>query len=143
MERREHWDGIYRRSAPTELSWYQPEPTVSLELIRRVAPDLDAPIIDVGGGASTLVDGLLDAGYRDVTVLDLSDAALQVARERLRERAALVRDARVRAPGRPRDRRQLRAGWPHPVQRSGSRSLLVRVDARRVRPGIPPARRGA
>ena len=91
MERREHWDHIYRRSAPTELSWYQPEPTVSLELIRRVAPDLDAPIIDVGGGASTLVDGLLDAGYRNVTVLDLSDAALAVARGRLGARAASVR----------------------------------------------------
>jgi SAM-dependent methyltransferase len=90
MERREHWDRIYRRSAPTELSWYQPAPTVSLELIRRVAPDLDAPIIDVGGGASTLVDGLLDAGYRNVTVLDLSDAALAVARGRLGARAASV-----------------------------------------------------
>ena len=90
MERREHWDRIYRRSAPTDLSWYQPEPTISLELIRRVAPDLDAPIIDVGGGASTLVDGLLDAGYRDVTVLDLSGAALAVAHERLGARAASV-----------------------------------------------------
>jgi len=91
MKPREHWDRIYRRSAPTELSWYQPEPTVSLALIRRVAPDLDAPIIDVGGGASTLVDGLLDAGYRDVTVLDLSGAALAVAHERLGARAASVR----------------------------------------------------
>jgi hypothetical protein len=143
MTAREHWDRIYRRTVPSALSWYQPEPTVSLDLIRRASPDLNAPIIDVGGGESTLVDALLDAGYRNVTVLDLSDAALKVARERLRERAALVRDARVRAPGRPRDRRQLRAGWSHPVQRSGSRSLLVRVDARRVRPGIPSARRGA
>ena len=83
MERREHWDRIYRRNAPSELSWYQTEPTVSLELIRRVAPDLESPIIDVGGGASTLVDGLLDAGYRDVTVLDLSGAALAVARARM------------------------------------------------------------
>ena len=91
MERREHWDRIYRRNAPSELSWYQTEPTISLELIRRVAPDLEWPIIDVGGGASTLVDGLLDAGYRDVTVLDLSGAALAVARARLGERAASVR----------------------------------------------------
>ena len=91
MERREHWDRIYRRSAPTDLSWYQAEPTVSLELIRRVAPDLDAPIIDVGGGASTLVDGLIHAGSRDVTVLDLSGAALAAAHERLGARAASVR----------------------------------------------------
>jgi SAM-dependent methyltransferase len=90
MARREHWDHIYRSTAASDVSWYQPTPTVSLELIRRVAPDLDAPIIDVGGGASTLVDALLDAGYRDVTVLDLSGAALAVARERLGARAAQV-----------------------------------------------------
>ena len=91
MESREHWERVHRHIAPDELSWYQREPTISLDLIRRVAPDLDAPIIDVGGGASTLVDALLDAGYRDLTVLDLSDAALGVARERLGARAALVR----------------------------------------------------
>ena len=91
MKRREHWENVYRRNAPSTLSWYQPEPTVSLELIAGVAPDLGAPIIDVGGGASTLVDGLLDAGYRDVTVLDLSGAALDAARERLRTRASAVK----------------------------------------------------
>jgi len=99
MPIREHWDRIYRRGAPSALSWYQAEPTLSLELIRRASPDLNAPIIDVGGGASTLVDVLLDAGYRNITVLDLSDAALRVARERLGERAAMVRwvEADVRA----------------------------------------------
>jgi SAM-dependent methyltransferase len=91
MERREHWENVYRRSSPSALSWYQPEPTVSLELIARVSSDLDAPIIDVGGGASTLVDGLLDAGYRDVTVLDLSEAALAAARARLGSRASAVK----------------------------------------------------
>jgi SAM-dependent methyltransferase len=91
MDRREHWENVYRRNAPSALSWYQPEPTVSLELIARVAPDFDAPIIDVGGGASTLVDGLLDTGYRDVTVLDLSDAALTAARVRLGSRASKVK----------------------------------------------------
>jgi SAM-dependent methyltransferase len=60
-------------------------------LIARVAPDFDAPIIDVGGGASTLVDGLLDTGYRDVTVLDLSDAALTAARVRIGSRASKVK----------------------------------------------------
>jgi SAM-dependent methyltransferase len=91
MESREHWERVHRHIAPAELSWFQREPTLSLDLIRRVATDLDAPIIDVGGGASTLVDGLLDAGYRNLTVLDLSDAALGVARERLGARAASVR----------------------------------------------------
>ena len=99
MKSREHWERVHRHTAPAELSWYQPEPAISLDLIRRVAPDLDEPIIDVGGGASTLVDGLLDAGYRNLTVLDLSDVALGVARERLGGRAAAVRwlEADVRA----------------------------------------------
>lgn len=90
MPQREHWERIYRDKAPSDVSWYQPEATISLELIRRVTPDLDAPIIDVGGGASTLVDGLLDAGYRNVTVLDLARAALAIAKQRLGERAASV-----------------------------------------------------
>jgi len=90
MAQREHWDRIYRSRAASDVSWYQPEATVSLELIRRAAPDLDSAIVDVGGGASTLVDGLLDAGYRDVTVLDLSAAALEVARNRLGPRASGV-----------------------------------------------------
>jgi SAM-dependent methyltransferase len=90
MSSREHWEAVYRRTAPTEVSWYQPAATVSLELIQRAAPDLDSPIIDVGGGASTLVDGLLDAGYRNVCVLDLAAAAITQARERLGARAARV-----------------------------------------------------
>jgi SAM-dependent methyltransferase len=87
MTHRDHWEHIYRTKSASEVSWYQPEATVSLDLIRRVAPDLDAQIIDVGGGASTLVDGLLSAGYRSVTVLDLAGAALAIARQRLGDRA--------------------------------------------------------
>jgi SAM-dependent methyltransferase len=103
---RDHWERIYRTKDPTQVSWYQPQPRLSLDLIRRVSPDLDAPIIDVGGGASTLVDGLLDAGYRHVTVLDLSPTSLGLARQRLGARAALVtwlaadvRDALLLADG--------------------------------------------
>lgn len=91
MNREKHWDRIYRTKAPTEVSWYQPEARLSLELIRRVASGLDASVLDVGGGASTLADGLLSTGYRDVTVLDLAPAALTRAQERLGERAAQVR----------------------------------------------------
>jgi hypothetical protein len=87
---RDHWERIYRTKDPTQVSWYQPQLRLSLDLIRRVSPDLDAPIIDVGGGASTLVDGLLDAGYRHVTVLDLSPTSLALAPQRLGPRAALV-----------------------------------------------------
>ena len=90
MNGREHWDAVYSRTAPTEASWYQPEARVSLGLIRRAAPDLCSPIIDVGGGASTLVDGLLDAGYRDICVLDVAATALALARERLGDRAARI-----------------------------------------------------
>jgi SAM-dependent methyltransferase len=86
----QHWERIYRSKDPSQVSWYQPEPRLSLDLIRRVAPDLDAPIIDVGGGASSLVDWLLDAGYRHLTVLDLAPSALAISRERLGERASLV-----------------------------------------------------
>ena len=91
MKSREHWERVHGRIAPDELSWHQREASVSLNLIRRVARDPDAPIIDVGGGTSTLVDGLLAAGYRDLTVLDISDAALGVAVERLGADATLVR----------------------------------------------------
>ena len=90
MTRREHWDAIYRASAASDVSWYQAEPLLSMALIGRVAPDLDDSVIDVGGGASMLVDGLLDAGYRDVTVLDIAEPALMIARQRLGERAEAV-----------------------------------------------------
>ena len=88
MSSRHHWDAIYRTKTPNEVSWYQPEAALSLDLIRRTTPALDAPILDVGGGASTLVDGLLEAGYREVTVLDIAPAGLTRARERLGARAA-------------------------------------------------------
>ena len=88
MSSRHHWDAIYRTKTPSEVSWYQPEAALSLDLIRRTTPALDAPILDVGGGASTLVDGLLEAGYREVTVLDIAPAGLTRARERLGARAA-------------------------------------------------------
>jgi ubiquinone/menaquinone biosynthesis C-methylase UbiE len=78
-----HWESIYRTKDPTQVSWYQSEPGISLDLIRRVAPDRNAPIIDIGGGASTLIDGLLAAGYSRLTVLDLSPTALALSQKRL------------------------------------------------------------
>lgn len=65
------------------MSWYQPEPTMSLALIDRLRVPKGAPVIDVGGGASLLVDGLLARGYTDLAVLDLSSTALEIARRRL------------------------------------------------------------
>lgn len=83
MSRKEHWNQVYRTKKPDEVSWYAPHLQRSLELVMRAAPSLDANIIDAGGGESTLVDDLLDSGYRHVSVLDISEAALTVAQERL------------------------------------------------------------
>lgn len=91
MDRQQHWDAVYRAKGATGVSWYQPKAAISLELIRRLAPDRATPILDVGGGASTLADGLLEAGYLDLTVLDLAPSALELAQRRLGERAARVR----------------------------------------------------
>ena len=87
---RAHWDAVYAAKKPDEVSWYQARPETSLALIARSNVGPDARLIDVGGGASRLVDLLLDGGYRHVTVLDLSAVALERARERLGARASLV-----------------------------------------------------
>ena len=91
MDPKAHWERVYGTHATTDVSWYQREARLSFELIRRVVADPSVPIIDVGAGASTLVDGLLDAGYADVTVIDLARSALEAAKTRLGSRAALVR----------------------------------------------------
>jgi ubiquinone/menaquinone biosynthesis C-methylase UbiE len=83
MHAAEHWQDVYSKKSPESVSWFQATPTLSPVFIRQVAPARDAHILDVGGGASTLVDTLLDAGYANVTVLDLAPAALVHARERL------------------------------------------------------------
>jgi len=89
-DQKAHWEHVYRTKRPTEVSWYQREPLLSLELIRRAVPARPARIIDVGGGASTLADGLLHAGYSNITVLDLSATALAESRGRLGDSAARV-----------------------------------------------------
>jgi SAM-dependent methyltransferase len=91
MDPKAHWENVYRTKRPTELSWYQTHVGRSLRLIRSVSPPPDGPIIDVGGGASTLVDDLLDAGYDQLTVLDLSPTALADASIRLGARSTSVR----------------------------------------------------
>jgi SAM-dependent methyltransferase len=81
--RQAHWENIYSSKAENELSWFQQSAAPSLELIELCSPAGDAAILDVGGGASRLVDQLLQRGYSDLTVLDLSHAALAAARTRL------------------------------------------------------------
>ncbi len=84
-----HWEEVYATRAVDEVSWYQPEPTTSLRLVQAVAGPSDA-VVDVGCGASTLVDRLLDDGFGNVTLLDVSARALAVVRERLGDRANRV-----------------------------------------------------
>ena len=91
MDPRTHWETIYRTKDFHQLSWFQSAALRSLELITRFSPDHSSPIIDVGAGASVLVDDLIAAGYSDVTVLDLSEAALASARQRLGNIAAGAR----------------------------------------------------
>jgi ubiquinone/menaquinone biosynthesis C-methylase UbiE len=85
-----HWNSLYRTKRPDEMSWYQPFPARSIELLLRSGANAASEIIDVGGGDSTFVDALLERGFRHVTVLDISRQALERARTRLGERAAGV-----------------------------------------------------
>lgn len=78
-----HWEKVYKRNAPDSASWYRPHLDISLALIERVAPARQAAIIDVGAGHSTLVDDLLARGYQDLTVLDVSRTAIDLAKRRL------------------------------------------------------------
>jgi SAM-dependent methyltransferase len=90
-DRKTHWETVHSTKAETDVSWYQDEPRLSLELIGTVAPAKGGRIIDVGGGASVLADRLLDLPFGEIAVLDISETALGKARARLGERAGRVR----------------------------------------------------
>lgn len=90
-ERKAHWEQVYRDKSPLEVSWYQTAPTLSLELIMASSIDRDESLIDVGGGASNLVDNLLACGFTAISVLDISAQALAHARQRLGQRSQQVR----------------------------------------------------
>ena len=90
MNRRDHWNRVYQIRGAQDVTWYQRRPDVSLALIAASGISKDAGIIDVGGGASTLVDFLLEDGYTHLAVLDLSAAALNYSRARLGARAEMV-----------------------------------------------------
>ena len=87
---RDHWQGIYASKKPDQVSWFQESATRSLELIKSLKPTPDVPLIDIGGGASRLADGLIEAGFTDISVLDLAEGALNYSRERLGSRAENV-----------------------------------------------------
>jgi ubiquinone/menaquinone biosynthesis C-methylase UbiE len=91
MGMKTHWENVYKTKAPDQVSWYRSHLEISLALIERSAASKSASIIDVGGGESTLVDDLLARGYEDITVLDISQTAIDVTRERLKAAAEPVR----------------------------------------------------
>ncbi len=89
--KKEHWEKIYATKSPDEVSWTQANPKTSLDFIHGFKLPLDAPIIDIGGGESLLVDHLLSEGYSNVTVLDISNVALEKAQMRLGPLASTVK----------------------------------------------------
>jgi len=90
MQAKDHWENVYSTRQTDAVSWFQPHADLSLDLIKATGVDREAGIIDVGGGASTLVDDLIADGYTDLAVLDLSAAALDAARKRLGSQADRV-----------------------------------------------------
>ncbi len=91
LDRKKHWENIYQTKDLKDVSWYQPTPTTSLDFLKQFNVSTTAKIIDIGGGDSFLVDHLLDLGYTDLTVLDISAASLDKAKQRLGDRATKVK----------------------------------------------------
>lgn len=89
-DRSAHWEDVYASRHAHEVSWYQVRPELSLRLVETLGIGAGDPVIDVGGGASSLVDNLIERGFRDLTVVDISATALAAARQRLGARAAAV-----------------------------------------------------
>ena len=138
LDPKQHWEGIYQNKSPLEVSWYQREPGTSLALIDRAGAGVAAHIADIGGGASVLVDRLLARGYRRLTVVDLSGAALAVARARLGAAAAQVTwvedDVTAFVPAVPLDLWHDRACF-HFFTDAALRARYVAALQRALRPG--------
>ncbi|MTI87003.1 MAG: methyltransferase domain-containing protein [Balneolaceae bacterium] len=91
FDRKKHWENIYTNKRIDEVSWFQPTPTTSLDFVKQFDLPKKAKIIDIGGGDSFFVDHLIDMGYQDITVLDISEKAIKKARQRLGENARKVK----------------------------------------------------
>jgi SAM-dependent methyltransferase len=137
-EREAHWNSVYTQKVDTEVSWFEQAPETSLTLIRDTGASKNAGIVDIGGGSSRLVDSLLDNGYRDVTVLDLSEPALDHARGRLGERAGrvewIVADVTAWTPARTYDIWHDRAAF-HFLTDATDRRAYVATLTHALRPG--------
>jgi SAM-dependent methyltransferase len=139
MNARDHWEKIYSTRAPDQVSWYRPHLETSLALIERAAKDFGASIIDVGGGESTLVDDLLARGFQEITVLDVSEVAIEATKKRLGQAAERVHwlVADITQAELERDAFDIwhdRAVF-HFLDDSQHRAAYVRQVARSVRPG--------
>jgi SAM-dependent methyltransferase len=132
-----HWDSVFETKASDEVSWFQAVPTTSKRLLECWASPAGS-LIDIGAGASTLVDVLLDAGWQDVTVLDVSEAALTKVRNRLGERAEAVTfvaaDVRSWQPNRTYDAWHDRAAF-HFLVEQADRDRYVAMATHSVTPG--------
>lgn len=82
-----HWEQVHQDSSPADVSWYEPSPDTSLAMLDELGADPRDPVLDVGAGSSALAESLLHRGFNDITALDVSDSALQMARDRLGDRA--------------------------------------------------------
>jgi len=135
---RDHWEQIYATRPAAELSWYQRDPATSHRLVIAAAPERSAGIVDVGSGTSALVDRLLDDGYRDLTLLDLSAHALADVRTRLGERARAVTfvpsDVLDWSPSRTYDVWHDRAAF-HFLTDDTDRARYIDIAREAVRPG--------
>lgn len=139
MDSKMHWEKVYSTKAPNEVSWYQPHLETSLAVISRAAGANSASIIDVGGGESTLVDDLLARGHQTITILDISQTAIDVTKERLKELADRVQwivgdVTRLKLPRGTYDVWHDRAVF-HFLTGTEERQAYVRQVAHAVRPG--------
>jgi len=90
MQAREHWDGVYGQKRFDQVSWYAPHLGLSMRLIEQLCPQRETSIVDIGGGESTLVDDLVERGYTDLSVLDISETAIDFTKKRLGNSASTV-----------------------------------------------------
>lgn len=136
--RHDHWENVYASKGENQVSWFQETPAISLELIGLAGAVPGSGIIDIGGGASRLVDCLVSRGYEDVTVLDLSEAALAAARSRLGEIGGRVTwvaaDVTIWEPSRTYDIWHDRAAFHFLTEREDQAAYVARLR-RAVRPG--------
>jgi ubiquinone/menaquinone biosynthesis C-methylase UbiE len=136
--RKSHWETVYTTKGENEVSWFQENPAPSLDLIDLARPTPESAVIDVGGGASRLVDSLLARGFKRVTVLDISQAAVDAAKARLGDRAGevewVVADVTKWPPARTFDIWHDRAAFHFLVDLADRSAYIARLQ-RAVRPG--------